>query len=51
MEKIFMDHAAGAASMREFFPGLGENDLPGGLGWAVEFLRLTTHSGSSAGCG
>jgi kynurenine formamidase len=42
----FMDHHAGALSMQAFFPGLKEKDLPGGLGWALEFIRLTTHSGT-----
>ena len=32
--------------MKEFYPGLKERQLPGGLGWAVEFITLTTHSGT-----
>jgi kynurenine formamidase len=32
--------------MKEFFPGITEVDLPGGVGWAVEHLTLTTHSGT-----
>jgi kynurenine formamidase len=44
---MYIDHAAGAASMVPFFPGIEpEKDLPGGLGWAVEFLQLSTHSGT-----
>jgi kynurenine formamidase len=42
----YMDHAAGADQMTEFFPGISKEQLPGGLGWAVEFLTLTTHSGT-----
>jgi kynurenine formamidase len=32
--------------MKDFFPGITSDDLPGGPGWAVEFLTLTTHSGT-----
>lgn len=42
----YVDHAAGAEQMKEFFPGLAKEQLPGGLGWALEFLTLTTHSGT-----
>jgi kynurenine formamidase len=42
----YLDHAAGAEQMKEFFPGVTKEDLPGGLGWALEFLTLTTHSGT-----
>ncbi|ACL03239.1 cyclase family protein [Desulfatibacillum aliphaticivorans] len=42
----FIDHAMGAEQMETFFPGLKKNQLPKGLGWAVEFVQLTTHSGT-----
>ena len=42
----YIDHAIGVASMLEFFPGLKQEQLPGGVGWAVEFLTLCTHSGT-----
>src|SRR5208337_4964720 len=42
----YVDHAAGAEQMKEFFPGVSTEQLPGGLGWALEFLTLTTHSGT-----
>ncbi|MGD8228921.1 MAG: cyclase family protein [Desulfobacteraceae bacterium] len=42
----YLDHAQGAEQMQEFFPGVKKDQLPGGLGWAVEFLTLTTHSGT-----
>lgn len=41
-----VDHEMGVASMMEFFPGIKKEDLPGGLGWAVEFVHLSTHSGT-----
>ncbi|MGD9818300.1 MAG: cyclase family protein [Desulfomonilaceae bacterium] len=42
----YSDHSAGAEQMKQFFPGLTEDQLPGGLGWAMEFISLTTHSGT-----
>ncbi len=42
----YIDHKQGADQMTAFFPGLGKDQLPRGLGWAVEFLTLTTHSGT-----
>jgi kynurenine formamidase len=41
-----MDHRAGAESMKLFFPGIKEEDLPQGLGWAFEKVELSTHSGT-----
>jgi kynurenine formamidase len=32
--------------MAALFPGLKPEDLPDGEGWAVEFLRMTTHNGT-----
>lgn len=42
----YMDHARGGEQMKEFFPGVEREHLPRGLGWAVEFITLTTHSGT-----
>jgi kynurenine formamidase len=42
----YADHIAGAKQMEEFFPGLKKEQLPDGLGWAVEYVTLTTHSGT-----
>jgi kynurenine formamidase len=42
----YLDHVQGAEQMKDFFPGVKKDQLPGGLGWAVEFLSLTTHSGT-----
>jgi kynurenine formamidase len=42
----YTDHATGAEQMEQFFPGLKKEQLPEGLGWAVETVTLTTHSGT-----
>ena len=42
----YVDHKAGAEQMEQFFPGLKQKDLPKGLGWALEKITLTTHSGT-----
>jgi kynurenine formamidase len=42
----YIDHAHGADQMAQFFPGLKREQLPDGLGWALENIRLTTHSGT-----
>jgi kynurenine formamidase len=42
----YVDHGQGAEQMKGFFPGITKAQLPGGLGWALEFLTLTTHSGT-----
>lgn len=42
----YASHEAGAQQMEQFFPGLRREDLPSGLGWAVETITLTTHSGT-----
>ena len=35
-----------AALMCELFPGLEPEQLPGGEGWAIEHIQLTTHNGT-----
>jgi len=42
----YLGHDEGAESMQLFFPGLKKEDLPGGKGWAVEYVQLSTHSGT-----
>lgn len=42
----YMDHQQSAQSVMAFFPGLKQEDLPGGEGWAVEQVRLSTHNGT-----
>jgi len=42
----YIDHRKGAEQMQEFFPGLSRDQLPGRLGWALEMLSLTTHTGT-----
>ena len=43
---IYSDHREGATEMKMFFPGITEENLPGGMGWATEKVSLTTHSGT-----
>lgn len=43
----YLGHREGARSMVDFFPGMDpDTDLPQGLGWAVERVTLSTHSGT-----
>ena len=42
----YWDHRKGAEHMKTFFPEAKDEDLPSGLGWAIEFIRLSTHSGT-----
>jgi kynurenine formamidase len=42
----YVDHHMGAEQMKTFFPGIKQADLPKGLGWAIENISLTTHSGT-----
>ncbi|GGF30479.1 cyclase family protein [Subtercola lobariae] len=39
-------HEETAAQIASMFPGLNPEDLPGGLGWAVEKITLSTHNGT-----
>jgi kynurenine formamidase len=42
----YSDHTIGAEQMVSIFPGLNLNDLPQKQGWAMEFLKINTHSGT-----
>ena len=42
----YVDHKQSAEGMANFFPGLSVDQLPGGEGWAVEFLQIATHNGT-----
>ena len=42
----YRDHQTGAAEMVSVFTGLKAEDLPDGEGWAMEYLRLSTHNGT-----
>ena len=42
----YMAHDQTAEQVMMFFPGLQREDLPGGEGWAVETLKVSTHNGT-----
>ena len=42
----YIDHRIGADQMLRFFPGIKKEQLPEGLGWSLETITLTTHSGT-----
>jgi len=42
----YMTHENTWQQIAMFFPGLEQDDLPDGEGWAVEFVELSTHNGT-----
>lgn len=42
----YIDHKQSVDQMTSFFPGLTEDQLPGGEGWAIEMLQISTHNGT-----
>ena len=39
----YKSHRDTASDICKFFPGLKESDLPDSEGWAIEWIRLSTH--------
>jgi kynurenine formamidase len=42
----YLDHQQTAGQVLSFFPGVDRSRLPGGEGWAIEQVSLTTHNGT-----
>ena len=42
----YFDHSQTTEQITSFFPGLSRDDLPGGDGWAVETMTVSTHNGT-----
>ncbi len=45
-EITYRAHRETAAEICTLFPGLQPDQLPGGMGWAVEDVRISTHNGT-----
>jgi kynurenine formamidase len=40
----YLSHKQTAPDVVKFFPGMKESDLPDGEGWAIEWIKLSTHN-------
>jgi kynurenine formamidase len=40
----YLNHQQTVGDLIKFFPGLRQQDLPDGEGWAIEWIRLSTHN-------
>jgi len=40
----YLTHKQTAPDVVKFFPGMKESDLPDGEGWAIEWVKLSTHN-------
>ena len=42
----YVNHKDSVKDVVAFFPGLKESDLPDGEGWAIEWMKVQTHTGT-----
>jgi kynurenine formamidase len=45
-EITYYDHSQTVDDMLAFFPGASRDDLPDGEGWAIEWVKISTHNGT-----
>lgn len=42
----YLNHQDSFGTLAPFFPGLEKDDMPDGEAWAIETVKLSTHSGT-----